>query len=135
MRKKLVISQTPAIANNADRERELTELVARFYERVRDDRVLGPIFNANVKNWDAHLATMSRFWSSAIYRTGTYSGRPLDVHRAIPELRAEHFPRWLGLWHATVEEVVTSDAKAPLKDLAERMAETIGSRLRPAPDA
>lgn len=134
MRTNLAITQTAAISDGVDREQELERLVYRFYERAREDTVLGPIFDANVGDWDAHLATMRRFWSSAIYRTGEYSGRPLDVHRAIPELRSEHFPRWLALWRATVDEVVTSEAKGPLVRLAERMAETIGGRLRSASD-
>lgn len=135
MPKDLPITNCSPQTTVAELEGEIGRLVDRFYELAREDGVLGPVFEANVKDWDAHLATMRRFWSSAIYRTGTYAGRPLDVHRAIPELRSEHFPRWLALWRATVDEVVTSEAKGPLVRLAERMAETIGSRLRPASNA
>lgn len=125
------LSDTPE-----DREREIARLVSCFYEAARDDEVLGPIFERNVADWDAHLATMRDFWSSALYRTGRYSGRPLAAHRRIPEISAEHFPRWLSLWRRTVDEVVVSDAREPLKEFAARMAQTMSSRLvdDPAPD-
>ncbi|MFG0242472.1 MAG: group III truncated hemoglobin [Phycisphaerales bacterium JB054] len=119
----------------SEREREIAELVHRFYANVQADAVLGPVFDRNVADWDAHLANMCDFWSSAVYRTGRYAGRPLEAHRRIAELRAAHFPRWLRLWTQTVDEVVRSDASAQLKDLATRMASSMSSRLGLLPDS
>ncbi|MCA9276984.1 MAG: group III truncated hemoglobin [Phycisphaerales bacterium] len=109
---------------------EIAKLVEYFYRSARHDEVLGPIFERNVADWDAHLGTMRAFWASAIYRTGEYSGRPLDAHRGIPELRPEHFPRWLVLWHHAVDAVVSSDTREPFKQLAARMATTMSDRIR-----
>ena len=129
-RQNLPIRESPFPMRASERESEIADLVELFYSRIREDTVLGPVFERHVDDWDAHLATMCRFWSSAIYRTGEYSGRPLEVHRAIPEIRAEHFPRWLALWTQTVDEVVQSDARDPLKQLASRMADSMSTRLR-----
>lgn len=117
-----------------DREREIAALVDRFYAVARYDPLLGPVFERRVSDWDRHLSTMRDFWSSAVLRTGRYAGRPLEVHRRIPEIRAEHFPRWLNLWRQTVEEVVSSDMKRPLKELASRMAAGMPVRMGLAPD-
>jgi len=46
-------------------EDSIAELVDSFYSRIRDDRLLGPIFaNAIGSDWGAHLDRMKRFWSS-----------------------------------------------------------------------
>ena len=89
-----------------DREQEIARLVDRFYTVVRGDPVLGPVFERHVADWSKHLRTMGDFWSAAIYRTGRYSGRPLESHREIPDIRAEHFPRRLHLWKQAVDEIV-----------------------------
>lgn len=112
-----------------DRETEIAMLVARFYTVARADPLLGPVFEQHVHDWNKHLSTMNDFWSAAIYRTGRYSGRPLDAHRKIPDIRAEHFPRWLALWQRTVDEMVRSDAREPLKEFAGRMAATMSDRM------
>ena len=36
----------------------LTELVHRFYGKVRADTVLGPIFAARIEDWGPHLERM-----------------------------------------------------------------------------
>ncbi len=112
-----------------EREREIGAVVDRFYEIARLDPQIGPVFERRVQDWDRHLRTMRDFWSAVVYRTGRYAGRPLEVHRAIPEIRAEHFPRWLELWRRTVDEVVRSDARGPLKEYAARMAATMAARI------
>ncbi|MFI4896774.1 MAG: group III truncated hemoglobin [Phycisphaerales bacterium JB059] len=116
-----------------DREGEIARLVERFYEVARLDPDLGPIFERHVADWDRHLATMRDFWSAAVYRTGRYSGRPLEVHRRVGEIREEHFPRWLRLWERTVDEVVRSEARGPLKVFAARMASAMSTRMGPTP--
>ncbi len=111
------------------REAEIGRLVERFYQRGRTDPLIGPVFEAHVKDWDAHLARMRDFWTSAIYRTGRYAGRPLEVHRRLAELRPEHFDRWLALWEQAVEQTVRSEARGDLIGLARRMAMIMAGRL------
>ena len=52
-------------------------------EGPRRDERLGPVFEAHVHEWDVHLARMTDFWSAALLRSGRYSGRPVERHRAI----------------------------------------------------
>jgi hemoglobin len=43
----------------------VAKLVETFYGRIRQDAVLGPIFEARLQGrWDTHLAAMVDFWSS-----------------------------------------------------------------------
>ena len=36
----------------------IDRFVETFYARIRDDDMLGPIFDARIANWPAHLARM-----------------------------------------------------------------------------
>ena len=80
-------------------------LVNRFYDKVRSDPVLGPIFNPAVHDWDEHQRRLVSFWSSVVLKTGTYRGNPMAAHRPHP-IRAEHFDHWLALWRETALEVM-----------------------------
>src|SRR5690606_29079126 len=82
-------------------------VVHGFYDQIRSDDLLGPIFNNAIADadWPHHLAKMCDFWSSTLLRTGRYDGRPLPPHLAIPELGEHHFRRWLKLFPATVRSV------------------------------
>jgi hemoglobin len=78
------------------------DVVMEFYQRARRDGLLGPVFEAHIRDWEAHLGRMTDFWSAALLRTGRYSGRPVERHRAISGLSAKHFDRWVELFEATV---------------------------------
>lgn len=51
-------------------EEEVSQLVHTFYDAVRQDAVLGPIFQRHVADWDVHMPKMVDFWSSALRGTG-----------------------------------------------------------------
>jgi hemoglobin len=111
--------------SHLDTER-IALLVDRFYEQVRVDPLLGPVFNAAVHDWDEHKRTLTSFWSSVILRTNSYRGNPMVVHRQQPAIRSEHFERWLALWRSTTREVLgETDAQLMLEH-----ADRIGRSLR-----
>jgi hemoglobin len=76
-------------------EMMIRTLVHRFYERVRVDDVLAPIFASRIKDWEPHLERMCAFWSSVTLMTGRYHGRPMQLHAVLPAT-ASHFGRWLS---------------------------------------
>lgn len=91
----------------------IRDLVHSFYSRVRLDPVLGPVFERAIgANWDAHLAKLCDFWSSIMLATGRFQGRPMQAHNRLPDIRPEHFPRWLALFEATAREVCPPGAAA-----------------------
>lgn len=101
-------------------------LVHRFYDRIRDEPELGPIFNSVIKdNWPTHLARMCAFWSSIALKTGEYKGRPVPKHVAIPGLTPAHFSIWLSLFRQTAIEVCGQDIGLLFIDRAERIAESL----------
>lgn len=82
----------------------IERLVRRFYERVRADALLGPIFEARIANWEAHMRRIDQFWLSAALMSGDYSGNPTARHAPLP-VDAEHFDRWLALFEDTARDV------------------------------
>lgn len=104
---------------------DIVRLVEAFYDKVRRDAVLGPVFNPIVHDWDEHKATLVRFWSSVALGMREYHGNPMAVHRPLP-IADEHFGRWLGLWRLTVHEVLAPAQAELMYDHAMR----IGASLR-----
>lgn len=105
-------------------EAMLTELVHRFYGRVRSDPILGPIFAARITDWGPHLERMVAFWSSVALMTGRYHGAPIPAHRTLP-VDARHFDRWLALFAETAQQVCPPAGAAHVIERAERIARSL----------
>ena len=105
-------------------ERKLSALVHRFYDRVRRDAVLGPIFAERIDNWGPHLERMVAFWSSVALMTGRYHGAPMPAHVSLP-VEWRHFERWLALFRETAIETCPPEGAAHVIDRAERIARSL----------
>ena len=108
-----------ALPANLDESR-IAALVDRFYDTVRADPLLGPVFNPRVDDWDAHKVLMTSFWAMVALRSGNYRGNPLAKHQPLP-IGVEHFQRWLELWRATAGEVLDAESAALMTGYAERI--------------
>lgn len=106
-------------------KQEIHTLVHSFYDRIRADTVLGPIFNAHISDWPHHLGIMERFWSSILLGSGEYSGTPMPKHVALPDLDASLFHRWLDLFHHTTSELPNRDMANQADELAGRIARSL----------
>lgn len=105
-------------------EARLTELVHRFYGKVRDDAVLGPIFADRIADWGPHLERMVSFWSSVALMTGRYHGAPMPAHVSLP-IQWHHFERWLMLFRETATETCPPEGAAHVIERAERIARSL----------
>lgn len=111
-----------AIARTGITDEMIGDLVTRFYGRVREDALLGPVF-AVVMNWDEHLARLKDFWSSVVLMSGRYHGSPMRVHMPL-NLTGHHFDRWLDLFEQTAREICPPAAAALFIDKARRIADS-----------
>lgn len=102
-------------------EAEIRRLVIAFYSAAREDELIGPVFEREVTDWDAHFDRMCDFWSSAVLKSGRYSGRPAMKHFGLG-LTPEHFDRWLGLWEWTARDELGHGKADPFVDMGNRMA-------------
>jgi hemoglobin len=101
-------------------------LVDAFYERVRADDILGPIFNdvADV-DWTTHLPKMYDFWDSVLFGTPGFKGDPLDAHRKLAmrvPLGEREFARWLMLFDDSVDALFIGPGADNVKLRAARIA-------------
>ena len=86
-------------------EEMIASQVHSFYGRVRQDPVLGPVFDEAIEDWDEHLAKLCDFWSSVLLATGRFRGSPMAAHARRPAIQDEHFALWLDLFERTAREV------------------------------
>lgn len=104
----------------------LERLIPLFYDRVRADPELGPIFNDAVHDWPDHLDKLVAFWSSVMLTSGRYKGNPMMAHvRHRARITPALFERWLALWASTTAEVMAPAAAAALQAKAARIAESL----------
>ena len=109
--------------------RDVACLVNVFYDRVRGDDLLGPIFDdiAHV-DWATHLSRMYDFWESVLFARATFKGAPLVVHRALARrtpLTAAAFDRWIALFQSTVDDLFSGPMAEQAKNSATRIAATM----------
>lgn len=102
----------------------LRQVVHAFYEKVRADALLGPIFASRIVDWAPHLDRMVDFWSSVALMTGRYHGRPVPAHVPLP-VEAVHFNRWLALFRETAGDLCSPAGAAHLIERAERIANSL----------
>ncbi len=98
-------------------------LVDTFYDKVRENEILAPIFNERIKDeWPKHLEKMYRFWQTILLDKHTYYGSPFAPHATMP-IGAEHFQNWLNLFYQTIDELFDGEKAKEAKWRAEKMAQ------------
>jgi hemoglobin len=105
---------------------DIIALVDGFYDRVRADDLIGPIFDGIARvDWAAHLPKMYDFWEAVLFGAGNFKGNPMAVHRALARqapLTSDAFDRWLALFRETVDERFAGAVAEDAKDRAQRIA-------------
>ncbi len=102
----------------------LAMLVDVFYDQVRRDPLLGPVFAGVIADgdWHHHKERMVAFWSTAMLKAREFRGNVFGKHQAMPQLTPAHFARWLALFEDTAGALFApADAEA-LVDAAGGMA-------------
>ena len=98
-------------------------LVDTFYDKVRKDQLIGPIFDERIQDrWPQHLAKMYTFWQTVLLGEHTYYGSPFPPHAQLP-VEKEHFETWLALFSQTLDELFTGEIAKEAMWRANKMAE------------
>ena len=104
-------------------------LVNTFYDKVRKDELLAPIFLEKIPgDWGPHLETMYRFWNAALFSVREYTGNPFMKHAGLP-LSAKHFDQWITLFYETIDEHFSGAVAEEAKRRAMIMAHTFYRRM------
>lgn len=122
-------SRRAAFADNVSAQTGIDEdmirtLVYHFYDKVRADAALGPVFATRIDDWEQHLERMCAFWSSVVLMSGRYHGRPMQKHAPLP-VDAEHFDLWLELFTKSAKEVCPPGAAEKFIERAHLIAKSL----------
>ena len=97
-------------------------LVDTFYDKVRKDKLIGPIFDERIQDrWPQHLAKMYTFWQTVLLGEHTYYGSPFPPHAQLP-VEQIHFERWLALFAETLSELFSGEVATEAIWRANKMA-------------
>jgi len=108
---------------------DIKNLVDSFYEKVRADNLLAPIFAEKLgKNWQEHLETMYSFWNTLLFGETDYKGAPFDKHAHLP-VQAVHFERWVALFCQTVDAFFQGEKATEAMQKAENIARVFAHRI------
>ncbi|WP_123070418.1 group III truncated hemoglobin [Massilia aurea] len=102
----------------------LAVLVNVFYDQVRRDPLLGPVFAGVIADgeWEHHKERMVAFWSTAMLKAREFRGNVFGKHQAMPQLTPAHFARWLALFEETAGTLFAPADTEALVDAARGMA-------------
>lgn len=104
----------------------IIRLVDRFYDAVRADDVLGPIFDDIARtDWAVHLPKMYDFWDTVLFGRSGFRGNPLAIHLDLATrvpLTDREFGRWLMLFHEQVDALFEGPVADEAKLRARRIA-------------
>lgn len=117
-------------------EADVVTLVETFYLRVRRDDLLGPFFEARVRDWAAHHSLLVAFWSSLLRGTRRFHGAPVSCHLGMAGLTEAMFLRWLILFRQTTadcdNEAMRREADAAALRMANHFWQRYQARQMPA---
>ncbi len=120
------LADVSPVRHSEPTEANIRELVYAFYDRVRADPLLGPVFDAVLEGrWDEHLPKMCTFWGSLVLGDKRYRGNVQQAHQPLEGLEPRHFSRWLHLFLDTVCDRYEPAAAVRFMEPALRIAQSL----------
>lgn len=108
---------------------DVKKMVTVFYDRVKQDNLLGPIFDDMIGDyWDEHLEKLVRFWETIILKTKSYTGSAFEVHMKMP-IGKQHFEVWEKVFIETVDDLFQGEKAEHAKKFATCMAKNFPARI------
>lgn len=114
------------IENRAD----IALLVHTFYQNIRKDDLLGPIFNTMIpsEEWPVHLDKLTDFWETNLFGIPKFKGNPTQKHLITDRsfnysISDQHFNQWLQIWTKTIDDLFEGDLAIRAKMAAHNIAD------------
>lgn len=115
--------------NDIENIEDIKLVVDTFYQRVRENDLLGPIFEARIGDrWGQHLEKMYRFWQTILLGEHTYNGAPFLPHATMP-IGENHFTTWVQNWTSTINDYFEGPTAEEAKKRGALMAAIFNSKL------
>jgi len=116
--------------NDIFNKEDIKVFVDAFYNEVRKDVLIGPVFAAVISdgNWTPHLERMYGFWNTVLFGAQEYKGNAFSKHQPLP-IEKRHFDRWLELLNSTLDQHFKGAKTEEIKSRAEKMGLLFQSKL------
>lgn len=108
---------------------DIAFLVDTFYDKIREDALLGPIFNSHIAEhqWPEHLSKLTDFWETNLFGIPKFKGNPTQKHVAVDRnlnhtTSQTHFGQWLTIWFQTIDAHFEGELATKAKEASRRMA-------------
>lgn len=113
-----------------ENRKDVNQLVTKFYDKVKIDTVLGPIFIRAIQDWPQHIEHLTDFWQSQLLFNKRFRGNPAEAHVKVDKaennsISPEHFGLWMNLWFETIDELYEGE----IADRAKRNARKMNTHL------
>lgn len=108
-------------------------MVRRFYALALEDDLLGPMFRAEIDDFDAHYGIVADFWSHALLGTDRYQRGTPFVHHTKLVVQEAHFDRWMAAFEQAVSETLPPALAGPAMKRALHMTESFRMGMLPLP--
>lgn len=113
--------------NDITNRKDIYILVSHFYNKVKNNTLLGPIFNTAIQDWDNHLQQLTTFWQSSLFLNTKYTGNPIKTHINVDKnnqnsISQTHFGIWLNLWVETIDQLYAGPIANTAKNKARKMS-------------
>lgn len=116
------LAATPLAPDRAS----ITALVHGFYADVRQDPLLGPVFErALAGQWEAHLDRLVEFWSTILLGTRSFRGNVMGKHMELEGITPAHFAAWVRLWGEHTSRLFAPDVAEQLQQAAHGVARNL----------
>lgn len=108
---------------------DISKLVNVFYTKIRNNELLGPIFNSRIsdEHWPEHLKTLTDFWETILFGVANFKGNPSGKHINTDKnlnhsITQTHFGVWLQLWFETIDQLFEGEMAIKAKQSARKMS-------------
>jgi len=112
-----------------DTHEDISKLVHSFYTKIRENELLGPIFNSHIteNQWPEHLKKLTDFWETNLFSVPKFKGNPSAKHINVDanlnyKIEHTHFKVWLKLWFETIDQHFEGNLALKAKQSAEKMS-------------
>jgi hemoglobin len=104
----------------------IARLVHGFYADVRNDPLLGPVFEQALHGrWDEHLERLVNFWSTVALGTRSFKGDVFGTHMALEGITPAHFAAWVRLWQQHTSRLFAPEVAEDLQVAAHGIARNL----------
>ena len=122
--------------SDISRREDIELLVNSFYDKVKQDEVIGGIFQKIIgDDWSHHLPIMYQFWDTILLNKPGYTGNPIKKHIEVDQqvpLELPHYSRWLQLWGETIDNLFAGTLAEDAKNRASLMMNLIKIKVESA---